>query len=80
MPVDPDLSVEYYKNILKNRRNVTLEDAIFRDETLFSPPNLKTEFGFLGTRNFKRPPSQSDYFELDPGSEARRVLEFVYQI
>ena len=46
MPVDPDLSVDYSKNILKNRLNVTLEDAIFRDEKLFSPANLKRNLDF----------------------------------
>ena len=46
MPVTPDLSVEAYKNILKNRVNVTLEDAIFRDEKIFSPANLKQNLDF----------------------------------
>jgi len=48
MPVVPDLSVEYYKNILKNQVNVSLEDAIFRDEKMFSPANLKQNLA-LGT-------------------------------
>ena len=39
-------TVEYYKNILKNRVNVTLEDAIFRDENLFSPANLRQNLEF----------------------------------
>ena len=38
--------MEYYKNILKNRANVTLNDAIFRDEKLFPPADLRQNLDF----------------------------------
>ena len=42
----PDLSVEFYENILKNQVKVNLEDAIFRDEKLFSPADLRQNLEF----------------------------------
>ena len=46
MLVDPDLSIEFYRNILKNEMKLTVDDAIFRNEKLFSPANLKNNVDF----------------------------------
>jgi len=44
--VQPDLSTEYYKNLLKNSVSVNLEDAVFRDEKVFCIANLKNHLPF----------------------------------
>jgi len=46
MLVDPDLSIEFYRNILKNEIKLTVDDAIFRNEKLFTPANLKSNVEF----------------------------------
>ena len=44
--VQPDLSTEYYKNLLKNSVSDNLEDAVFRDEKVFCIANLKNHLPF----------------------------------
>ena len=41
MLVNPDLSIKFYRNSLKNELKLTVDDAICRDEKLFTPANLR---------------------------------------
>ena len=38
--VFPDINVQFYTSILKNQTTVSIEDAIFRNESAFVPGNL----------------------------------------
>ena len=42
----PDLNIHYYKNILKNKALVSVEDAIFRDPNAFVTANLGRHISF----------------------------------
>ena len=44
--VFPDLSEGFYKSILRDKKPVTVGDAIFRKETNFVPANLKNHSSF----------------------------------
>ena len=44
--VYPDLSVEYYKGLLRNSASVNIEDAVFRNEKAFCVANLKKHLPF----------------------------------
>ena len=42
----PDFCIQYYKDILRLKKPVNLEDAIFRKESLFQPANLQNHLKF----------------------------------
>ena len=44
--VDPDFTVQFYKSILRDKRPVTVGDAVFRKEANFVPANLKNHLEF----------------------------------
>ena len=44
--VDPDFTVQFYKSILRDKRLVTVGDAVFRKEANFVPANLKNHLEF----------------------------------
>ena len=44
--VNPDLNSTYYKEIISQNLNVTIEDAIFRDEDFFLPANIQNNIEF----------------------------------
>ena len=44
--VYPDLSVSFYKDLLKHSASVNIEDAIFRNEKAFCIANLKNHLPF----------------------------------
>ena len=46
MLVEPDLSIEFYRNLLKHEEKLTVDDAIFRNEKLFTPANLRDNVDF----------------------------------
>ena len=44
--MEPDLSTSYYKRILSENLIVVIKEAIFRDENLFTPANLRNYSDF----------------------------------
>ena len=42
----PDLSKEFFQDILRNNKTVSIEDAVFRDNNFFLPENLKNHSPF----------------------------------
>ena len=44
--ISPSFNSQYYKDILKLKKLVNLEDAIFRKESLFQPANLQNHLKF----------------------------------
>ena len=44
--VFPDLSMQHLQDILKNKTEMSLEDAIFRNTDFFTPANLQNHLPF----------------------------------
>ena len=54
----PDLSTEYYKDILKNKTSVSVEDAVFRNTDAFVPANLEKQIAFWEQEILKDHPTK----------------------
>jgi hypothetical protein len=63
----PCLTVEYYTSILKSDKIVTIEDAIFREESAFVPGNLNNHREFWETVILKDHPYKTTLLGWLPG-------------
>ena len=57
--MNPDLSVDNYKSILLQGKQVSMEEAIFRSEKAFKPSNLKEHYAFWEEVILKYHPNKS---------------------
>ena len=74
MEVQPDLQPQFYKNILQNNKQVSLEDAIFRKEEFFIPANLKNFYEFWELEVLKDHPHKDNLLKWIKGVEIEEFL------
>ena len=72
--VKPNLSVQYYTSLLKNNANVSIDQAIFRNEAAFKPGNLYNHAQFWETVILKDHPHKDMLLRWLPGIDLEEFL------
>jgi len=72
--MEPDLSTSYYKRILLENLIVSIEEAIFRDENLFTPANLRNYSDFWEQENLADHPHKANLFKWIRGVRLEEIL------
>ena len=72
--VCPDLSTDYYKNLLKQSISVNIEDAIFRNEKAFCIANLRNHLPFWEHEILKDHPHKQNLLKWIQGVQIEDFL------
>ena len=72
--VNPDLRSEYYKEIIAQNLNVTIEDAIFRNEEFFLPANLQNSIEFWEQEILAQHPHKDNLLKWIKGVQIEEFL------
>ena len=72
--VQPNLKPEFFKAILLNNKKVSLEDAIFRNESSFIPANLQNFYDFWDKEILKDHPHKENLLKWIKGVEIEEFL------
>ena len=72
--ISPSFSSQYYKDILKLKKLVNLEDAIFRKESLFQPANLQNHLKFWEEEILKDHPHKQSILSWLTGVKIEEFL------
>ena len=72
--MEPDLSTSYYKRILSENLIVGIEEAIFRDENLFTPANLRNYSDFWKQEILADHPHRANLLKWIRGVRLEEIL------